>query len=62
MAKEREFLTMQEVADILRVNKVTIREMIRNGQLSAVRVGKSRLRISHQQLEEFINSQEDLKK
>lgn len=62
MEEKRRFLTMQEVADILRVNKVTVREMIRNGQLSAIRVGKSRLRISVKELEEFIDMQQDEKK
>ena len=35
------FLTAAEVADLLRVSTMTVYRLIKNGQLAAVRVGKS---------------------
>jgi len=39
-AKAR-FLTVQEVADMLRVSSMTVYRLIKAGELSAVRVGRS---------------------
>ena len=36
-----QFLTVAEVARVLRVSKMTVYRLITNGQLPAVRVGKS---------------------
>lgn len=42
-----DILTVSETADILRVSIKTVREMIKSGQLSAVKIGKGyRLRRS----------------
>ena len=40
----RIFLTVHEVADLLRLNQQTVRNMIDRGQLAAVRVGTRRVR------------------
>lgn len=47
------FLTPKEVAQILRLNLLTIYEYIRNGSLRTVRLGRS-YRIKDQDLEKFI--------
>ena len=39
-AKAR-FLTVQEVAQLLRVSSMTVYRLIKSGQLSALRVGKN---------------------
>src|ERR1022692_2924026 len=40
-----ELLTVQEVADQLRVNQQTVRNWITDGKLAAIRVGSRRVRI-----------------
>ncbi|QPK81559.1 helix-turn-helix domain-containing protein [Schaalia sp. ZJ405] len=35
------FLTVMEVADIMRVSKMTVYRLIHSGQMPAIRVGKS---------------------
>ena len=40
MSKAR-FLTVQEVADLMRVSSMTVYRLIKSGDLSAVRVGRS---------------------
>ncbi|WP_041720172.1 helix-turn-helix domain-containing protein [Pseudodesulfovibrio piezophilus] len=49
-------LTIQEAADILRVNRTTISRMISTGELPCVRV-RSRKLIREQDLLTFIDSQ-----
>ena len=39
---EHEFLTINEVADLLRVSESTVRSYIRNGQLPCLKLGKGR--------------------
>lgn len=43
MAKlsESRFLTVQEVADLMRVSSMTVYRLIKSGELRAVRVGRS---------------------
>jgi excisionase family DNA binding protein len=42
MAQQRaRFLTVAEVADIMRVSTMTVYRLIKSGELRAVRVGKS---------------------
>jgi excisionase family DNA binding protein len=48
-----EILTVQEVADYLKVKAATVRRWIREGQLQAYRFGNS-WRISKDQLDEFM--------
>lgn len=44
---EERFLTAYEVADLLRLNQQTVRNMIDRGELAAVRVGARRVRIAN---------------
>ena len=54
MAEVRnEFLTVAEVASLLRLNQQTIRNMIDRGELPAVRVGR-RVRIMHADLDRLL--------
>ncbi len=48
--------TPEELADILKISKYTIYEMIKKGDLKAHRIGRS-LRISDQQLDRFLKKQ-----
>ncbi len=50
------FLTPLEVAEILKLKKNTVYEMIKRGDLRASKLGKQ-LRISREDLEEFLNGQ-----
>lgn len=50
-----EFLTVGEVADLLKLNAQTIRNMIDRGELTAVRVGSRRVRIQRADLEAFLS-------
>lgn len=38
---ESRFLTVQEVADLMRVSSMTVYRLIKSGELGAVRVGRS---------------------
>jgi excisionase family DNA binding protein len=50
-----EFLTPEEVADILRINVITVYGYIQKSNLDAVRLGRN-YRISRQDLASFIKS------
>ncbi len=50
-----EFLTVAEVAEILRVNPQTIRNWIDAGALPAVRVGQRRVRIRGEDLQTLLD-------
>lgn len=47
-----ELLTIQEVAQMMRVSPITIRRRIKEGNLSAVRVGR-RIRVSKQAVDKL---------
>ena len=49
-----EFLTVAEVAGLLKLNQQTVRNMIDRGDLGAVRVGKRRIRVRQSQLDAFL--------
>jgi excisionase family DNA binding protein len=51
-----QYLTAQEVAQHLRVNPVTIYRAIQRGELEAVRLGGSRLRVRPEAVGQFIES------
>jgi excisionase family DNA binding protein len=51
---EDRFLTVAEVADMLRVNQQSVRNWLDRGELSGVRVGKRRVRIRQSDLDAFI--------
>jgi excisionase family DNA binding protein len=50
------FLTVTEVADLLRLSKMTVYRLINAGELPAVRIGKS-FRVREDDLDAFIASQ-----
>ena len=39
--REQQFLTVAEVASLMRVSKMTVYRLVHNGELPAVRVGRS---------------------
>jgi excisionase family DNA binding protein len=47
------FLTVQEVADLLRVSSMTVYRLIKAGELSAVRVGRS-FRVSEHDVDVYL--------
>ena len=51
---EDEFLTVAEIADMLKLNQQTIRNWIDAGDLAAVRLGARRVRVRRSELERFI--------
>ena len=52
---EDPFLTVGEVADMLRLNQPTVRNTIDRGELVAVRVGPRRVRIRKSDLDRWIS-------
>ncbi|MGH2882407.1 MAG: helix-turn-helix domain-containing protein [Solirubrobacteraceae bacterium] len=53
---------MDDVAEVLKLNPQTVRNMIDNGELGAVRVGRRRIRVRQSQLDEFLAVGEKLYK
>jgi excisionase family DNA binding protein len=51
------FLTVNEVAAVLRVSNMTVYRLINAGQLPAVRIGRS-FRLREEDLEEFVAGQQ----
>jgi excisionase family DNA binding protein len=49
-----EFLTVQEIAQLLKLNQQTVRNMIDRGELGHVRVGQRRVRVRQSQLDAFL--------
>lgn len=49
-----EFLTVAEVASLLKLNQQTVRNMLDRGELGHVRVGQRRVRIRQSQLNAFL--------
>jgi excisionase family DNA binding protein len=49
-----EYLTVAEIAELLKLNPQTIRNMIDRGELPAVRVGSRRVRVLRSDLDEFL--------
>jgi excisionase family DNA binding protein len=50
-----QFLTVAEVAEIMRVSKMTVYRLVHSGELPAVRVGKS-FRVPEQAVHEYLAS------
>lgn len=50
---EVKFLTVAEVATLMRVSKMTVYRLVHNGELSAVRVGRS-FRVPEQAVQEYL--------
>ena len=49
------FLTVAEVADLMRVSKMTVYRLIRSGKLPAVQIGKA-YRVREDELESYLNA------
>lgn len=54
--KKTKYMTVTEVAKILKVHKFSIYRWINNGTMKRIKIGKS-VRITTEQLEEFIQLQ-----
>ncbi len=52
-AKSREYLTLEDVAELLGVSTATVRRRISDGQLRAFRTGKRLIRIRAMDLEQM---------
>ena len=52
---EVQFLTVAEVASVMRVSKMTVYRLVHNGELPAVRVGKS-FRVPEQAVHDYLRS------
>ena len=52
---EVKFLTIAEVAAVMRVSKMTVYRLVHNGELPAVRVGRS-FRVSEDDVNEYIKN------
>ena len=49
------FLTVAEVADVMRVSKMTVYRLVHSGEMSAVRVGRS-YRVPQDALEQYLST------
>jgi excisionase family DNA binding protein len=54
MATREELLTVGEVAEYLKLNQQTVRNMIDRGELRSLRVGVRRVRIRQSELDRFL--------
>ncbi|KQT94805.1 excisionase [Marmoricola sp. Leaf446] len=52
---EVKFLTVAEVAALMRVSKMTVYRLVHNGELPAVRVGRS-FRVSEDDVDEYLKT------
>lgn len=52
-APRMQFLTVAEVAEVMRVSKMTVYRLVHSGELPAVRVGKS-YRVPQQALDAYL--------
>jgi excisionase family DNA binding protein len=50
-----QFLTVAEVASVMRVSKMTVYRLVHNGELPAVRVGKS-FRVPEKAVHDYLRS------
>jgi excisionase family DNA binding protein len=49
------FLTVAEVADVMRVSKMTVYRLVHSGEMPAVRVGRS-FRVPQDALEQYLST------
>src|SRR5450755_2967659 len=56
MSDPETFLTVAEIAELLKLNPQTVRNWIDRGELSAVRVGSRRVRVKQSDLDRFIEA------
>lgn len=55
ISSSRQFLTVQELADIMRVSEMTVYRLIRDGSIPALRIGKH-LRVASDDFDRFLQS------
>lgn len=55
--KTRDWLTVREVAEELRLPRTRAYELISRGELPAVRIGERSIRVNRRELEEFLLSE-----
>ncbi len=48
------FLTVAEVASMMRVSKMTVYRLVHSGELPAVRVGERSIRVDRREVERFL--------
>lgn len=53
MPTDETFLTVQEVADLMRVSTMTVYRLIKSGELRAARVGRS-LRLREREVDAYL--------
>jgi excisionase family DNA binding protein len=53
---EKQLLVAEEVAEILRVDKQRIYELVRTNQIPFIRLGERQYRFSAQAMEDFLNN------
>lgn len=57
-AKDMNLLTVQEIAEALKVSEKTVRRLIKRGDLAAYRLGeRGQLRVNEDELERYVESQ-----
>lgn len=57
-AKDMKLLTVQEVAEVMKVSDKTVRRLIKRGDLVAYKLGeRGQLRVSERELERYVESQ-----
>ena len=54
--KPQTYYTTEEVADILKVNKESVRRWVRDDKLKAVRLSGKFIRVSQDDLDEFVKT------
>jgi len=55
-SSEDEYLTVAEIAELLKVNQQTVRNWIADGALAAVRVGPRRVRVRRTDLDAYLTA------
>ncbi|WP_273846405.1 helix-turn-helix domain-containing protein [Rubrobacter calidifluminis] len=55
--KQRDWLTVKEVAEELHIPRTRAYELISRGELPAVRIGERSIRVNRRELEEFLLSE-----
>ncbi|MBN1902339.1 helix-turn-helix domain-containing protein [Candidatus Sumerlaeota bacterium] len=56
MEKQNEFLTIDELADMLKISTRTIRRILKRGDLPAMRIGRQ-LRFNREAVNEWLKTQ-----
>ena len=56
MINKSKLLTVKEVADILRISRFSVYNLVKRGDLPALKI-LNKLRFSHQNIEDYLNKQ-----